>query len=106
LLAALIDGASRAHKFDEFLESMDAQTPDLLPATLHARMVWINSALTRLRQFVNAVPDAERRAVVNDVYVALCDACGPVAADRILASAIQVTEQTPEARFSSPRSFL
>jgi hypothetical protein len=106
LLAALIDGATRARKFDDFLESMDAQAPSLSPATLQARTVWINSALTKLRQFVNVVSDAERRAVVNDLYVALCDACGPVAADRILAAAVQATEQTPEAGFSSPRSFL
>jgi hypothetical protein len=106
LLAALIDGATRARKFDDFLESMDVQTPDLSPSTLQARTVWINGALTKLRQFVNVVPDAERRAVVNDLYVALCDACGPVVADRILAAAVQATELTPEAGFSSPRSFL
>jgi len=106
LLAALIEGATRARKFDDLLESMDAQAPKLSPVTLQARMVWINSGLTKLRQFVNVVPDAERRAVVNDLYVALCDACGPIAADRILAAALLAAEQTPEAAFSSPRSFL
>jgi len=106
LLAALIECATRAQKFDDLLESMDAQAPKLSPGTLQARVVWINSGLTKLRQFVNVVPDAERRVVVNDLYVALCDACGPIAADRMLAAALLAAERTPEAAFSSPRSFL
>jgi hypothetical protein len=106
LLAAMIDGVARAQKFDDFVEALESQAPELSNSAMQARTVWINGALTKLRQFVNAVPDAERRTVVNDLYVALCDACGPVIADRILASAVQTTEQSPEARFFSPRAFL
>jgi hypothetical protein len=106
LLAAMIDGVTRAQKFRDFLEALDAQTPDLAPATLRERTLWVNSGLTRLRQFVNIVPDGERRTVVNDMYVALCDACGPVSADRILSAAVETTEKSAEAPFCSPRMFL
>jgi hypothetical protein len=105
-LSALVDGTVRAQKFDDFLEALDAQTPDIARTTLNARAVWINGGLTQLRQFVNNVPASERRLVVNDIYVAICDACGPVTADRILATAVQATEQTIEARSFSPREFL
>jgi hypothetical protein len=105
-LSALIDGTVRAQKFDDFLESLDAQTPDIARTTLNARAVWINGGLTQLRQFVDNVPAFERRTIVNDIYVAICDACGPVTADRILATAVQATEQTIEARSFSPREFL
>ena len=106
LLAALTDGITRAQKFDDFLEALDAQNPELTPVSSRARTIWINGGLTGLRQFVNAIPDRERRAIVNDMYVALCDACGPVAADRILAAAVQSTQHSVEAPFCSPREFL
>ena len=106
LLAAMIDGVVRAQKFDDFIEALESQSPSLASSTLQARSAWIKGGLTKLRQFVNLVQDGERRIVVNDLYVALCDACGPVIADRILAIAVQATEQSPEARFYSPRAFL
>jgi hypothetical protein len=106
LLAGLIDGVARAQKFDDFLAALESQEPDLSRRVTQARTVWINGALTKLRDFVNVIPDDERRAVVNDLYVALCDACGPVAADRILAAAVTAAEQSAEARFASPREFI
>jgi hypothetical protein len=106
LLAGLIEGVVRAQKFDDFLEALEAQAPALPTSVMQARTVWINGGLTKLRQFVNVVSDMDRRAVVNDLYIALCDACGPVNADRILAHAVHAAEQIPEARFHSPRVFL
>jgi hypothetical protein len=106
LLAALIDGATRMQKFDDFIEALQSQEPELSPSTRLARNVWISSAVTKLRPFANSVPGSEQRIVINDVYVALCDACGPVTADRILASAVRTAEQAPEAQFHSPRTFL
>ena len=106
LLAGLIEGATRVQKFDEFLEALGAQKPELPQSTKLARYIWINGALTQLRQFVDSVPASDQRGIINDVYVALCEACGPVLADRILAFAVQTAEQGPEARFYSPRSFL
>jgi hypothetical protein len=106
LLAAIIEGVTRAHKFTDFLEALEGQALKVSPATIRARTIWINSGLTQLRQFANVVADGERRAIVTNAYVALCEACGPVIADRVLATAVQSIEQSPEATFCSPRSFL
>lgn len=44
--------------------------------------------------------------LVNIFYIALCEAAGPTIADALLANAIHVVEQTPEARLYHPRQLL
>jgi hypothetical protein len=106
LLAALIEGATHARKFDEVLDALTTQSPELHTPTKLARDTWIKGALTQLRQFAERVPASEQSAVVNDLHVALCSACGAAMAERILVSALDTVERTSEAQFFSPRSLL
>jgi hypothetical protein len=43
---------------------------------------------------------------VNLLYVALCEALGPVAADQVLTRAVKRAEQGPAARLFSPRKLM
>lgn len=45
-------------------------------------------------------------ALVHALYVALCDALGPVDADHVLVQAVRLAEQRPEARQVPPNRFL
>ncbi len=45
-------------------------------------------------------------ALVHQVYVALCEALGPVDADHLLVSAVRQAERLPEARACPPQRFL
>lgn len=50
--------------------------------------------------------DQELHKIVNNLFVWMCGAFGPVEADRILLQAVKHTEQLPEAFECSPRKFL
>ena len=49
---------------------------------------------------------AQANQLVGLIYVFLAEALGPVDADRMLSSAVQVVEATPAGRVQSPRAFL
>jgi len=106
LMLALIESVRRLHKLDDFVAALNAQQPMLSPATLRARAVWIHGALANLQQFADSVLQAERRSVLNDLYLALCEACGPGDADAVVTLAVHATEQVPEAQTHSPRPLL
>jgi hypothetical protein len=45
-------------------------------------------------------------SLVHELYVALCEAVGPVSADQVLVQAVHRAEQRPEARQVPPSRFL
>ncbi|MEY2688264.1 MAG: hypothetical protein RL375_2462 [Pseudomonadota bacterium] len=53
-----------------------------------------------------ALPDQQLAAQVHQLYVALCEALGPVDADHVLNRAVKLVEQTPAARLYSPRKLM
>jgi hypothetical protein len=106
LMDAMIDMATRERKLDDLVESLLLNEVPLSDEVARQRMVWINRKLADTHAFAARVPESDWRALVNDLYVALCDACGPASADRNLAQAVQATEQISEARMFSPRTLL
>jgi hypothetical protein len=106
LIAALIEGVGRLNRLEDFVVALNAQQPRLAPGTLQARATWIDSALVDLQQFAETVPLAERRSVLNDLYLALCDSCGPVEADSLLRGSVDAIERIPDAQVYSPRQLL
>lgn len=106
LLAQIVDGATRARKLDDLLETLSFEAADLAPATARAATLWLKNQLRDARQFAGQVVEPDRRSVVNLSYVALCEAVGPAAADRILGHAVQQAERVPEAVDFSPRQLL
>jgi hypothetical protein len=106
LVDVMIDRAMRGRPLDDVVESMLVKDVAVSEETSRQRMVWINRGLTDTAAFAARVAPREWRALVNDVYVALCDACGPVDADRALGQAVQFAEQLAEARQFPPRSLI
>lgn len=106
LVDTMVDIATREQKLDDLVESLLLNEVAFSDEVARQRMVWINRRLADSRAFASRVPEADWRALVNDLYVALCDACGPVSADRTLAQAVQVAEQIPESRTFNPRTLL
>lgn len=106
LVDTMVDNAAREKKLEELVEAMTLNDVTLSEEVARQRMVWINRRLADSAGFAARVPEASWRALVNDLYVALCEACGPVSADHNLAQAVQVAEQSAEARFFSPRTLL
>jgi hypothetical protein len=106
LVDAMIDGAMREQKLDELIEALTLNDADFTADVARQRVLWINRRLVDSRGLAARVPESDWRALVNDVYVALCEACGPVSADRHLAQAAQLADELPEARSFSARSLL
>jgi hypothetical protein len=52
------------------------------------------------------LPGAKLAEQVHQLYVALCEALGPVGADHVLNRAVKLVEQTPAARLYSPRKLM
>jgi hypothetical protein len=52
------------------------------------------------------LPGAKLAEQVHQLYVALCEALGPVDADQVLNRAVKLVEQTPAARLYSPRKLM
>jgi hypothetical protein len=96
LMAALIDSVRRMRKLDQFVAALRVQQPRVSQATLSARASWIESALANSQQFAGNVPQSERRSVLNDLYLALRDACGRADADAVIAIAVRSTEQVAQ----------
>jgi hypothetical protein len=59
-----------------------------------------------LRQHIEAWSESALVDLVHRLYVAVCEAIGPVPADRMLAAAIQAASMLPEAQSFSPRRLL
>ncbi len=68
-------------------------TPDQTPAD-------------RRRSWRMALSAQQLAGQVHQLYVALCEALGPVDADHVLNRAVKLVEQTPAARLYSPRKLM
>lgn len=106
LLTQLVDGAVRSRKLEDLIESLGFDGAELTAASARAATQWVTHELRDARAFAAQVAEADRRSIVNLVYVALCEAIGPVGADRVLAQATQQAERLPEAIEFSPRQLL
>ncbi len=65
---------------------------------------WANAL--NLKVFKKNIVADELCSAVHCIYIALCEAFGPVKADSILDQAIQQTAKSPAAKTFSPRNFL
>ncbi len=106
VLAGIVDGAARAGKQEDLIATLQDTQSKLTATVQQARAEWLQSQLADSEKFAIRVPGQEHSAVISHVYVALCDAAGPVVADRILARAIEAAEQLAEAVAYPPRSLL
>jgi hypothetical protein len=106
LLTQLVDGAVRVRKLEDLTEILDFAGIELSAVSARAAAQWIANQLRDARSFASQVAVADRRTVVNAIYMALCEAVGPAGADRILGHATQQAERVPEAIEFSPRQLL
>lgn len=107
ILSAMVDGAARAGQHEDLIATLRDHGPAFgSAATSRAVDEWIAGSLADSQRLADRVSDAERRAIVNGVYVVLCEVSGPVSADRILARAVEAAEQLAEAVSFPPRSLL
>lgn len=106
MIAGLVDGAVRAGKRDDLLDTLRETQSSLLGASQRACQDWIKEGLTDCVLLASRLQGREYSAVFNHVYVALCDAIGPVAADKVVGRAVDAAEQLPEAVSCPPRSLL
>jgi hypothetical protein len=106
LLSQLVDGATRARKLEELLELLDFSSCEVGASSTRAATHWAATQLREARSVAGQIAEADRRTVVNVVYMALCEALGPAGADRILSHAVQQAERVPEAIQFSPRQLL
>jgi hypothetical protein len=53
-----------------------------------------------------AIRETDLSSLAHLLYVGLCDAVGPVAADAILTHAVEIAGRLPDARSFSPRQLL
>jgi hypothetical protein len=106
VLRKLVEGGVRSVSPEDFLASLQASCADFRGSTRTAADEWIAGSLADVEHFAARAAAADRRAVINAVYVALCDACGPVAADKILARAVEAAEKLDAAGQCPPRSLL
>lgn len=97
------DGSIAVHDFVASLEAQGAgsglRSEELQPVLLWARGAGSLSGLIHSREEVLG-------RAVHALYVAACEALGPVAADRMLAQAVAAAEALPEARRFPARRFL
>ncbi len=106
LVDSMTDNVAREKKLDDLIEALTLNDVEFREDVARQRMEWIERRLTDSRSLAVLVPESQWRALVNDLYVAMCDACGPASADRNLAQAVQLAEQIAEARAFSPRLLL
>lgn len=107
LVTALQEGVRQAHGrgWDEFRQHALALLPQLrsTPAVREvARLAWASSEPSATRWQI-AAPEATLAELVNLTYVALCEALGPIDADRLLTEAVREAQRIPAARRFSPR---
>jgi hypothetical protein len=88
----LIDG------FRAFLKGEDLSAEALAEARAWARDPGSN--------WVRPLEASELARIAHVLYVALCDAVGPITADEILTHAVEAAAKLPESRVFSPRQLL
>lgn len=97
------DGLGGARLFEEALRrSTDAH--GLTPAGRHALLRW--AAGEDDEGYFQRMASSEYPAVAHLLYVATCEALGPVAADRLLSRAVRQAEALPEAASFPPQRLL
>jgi hypothetical protein len=106
MLRKLVEGGTRSISPEDFVASLQRSCSEFRGGTRAAADDWIAGSLTDVERFAARTATADRRAVINAVYVALCDASGPVAADKILARAVEAAEKLDAAGQCPPRSLL
>jgi hypothetical protein len=106
ILRGLVEGGTRASSQEEMVSAVEASCAELAGSTLAAAQEWVAGSLADIERFAARIPPADGRAVVNAVYVAVCDAVGPVATDKILARAVEAAEKLDAAGQCPPRSLL
>jgi hypothetical protein len=106
VLRKLVEGGVRSVSPEDFVASLQASCSEFRGSTRTAADDWITGSFTDVERFAARAAPADRRAVINAVYVALCDASGPVAADKILARAVEAAEKLDAAGQCPPRSLL
>lgn len=106
ILRKLVEGGIRSIAPDDFVASFQAACSQFGGSTRAAAEEWVAGSLTDVERFAARAAPADRRAVINALYVALCDASGPVAADKILARAVESAEKLDAAGQCPPRSLL
>jgi hypothetical protein len=89
----LLDG------FGEFLKGEALSAPALAEARAWAKD-------PRPESWTHPLETAELAKIAHVLYVALCDAVGPMAADEILTHAVETAAKLPESRVFSPRQLL
>jgi hypothetical protein len=106
VLRKLVEGGVRSISPDDFVASLQASVAEFPGSTRTAAQEWIAGSLTDVERFAARAAPGDRRTVINAVYVALCDASGPVAADKILARAVEAAEKLDAAGQCPPHSLL
>ncbi len=67
-------------------------------------IVWVDTL--SIKSFKRNIVAEELSAIVHCVYIALCEALGPVKTDKILNQAIRYSSKLPAAKIFSPKNFL
>jgi hypothetical protein len=106
MLRGLIDGAVRGSSIADLVAAVQASCAELRGGTRTAADEWVAGSFDDCEWFAARTAPADRRAVVNAVYVAVCDVAGPSAADKILARAVEAAEKLAESAEAPPRSLL
>jgi len=108
LASSLVGGVRQFHaaELPELLSDCRARFERLrLPAALRQRARDALSSTEPAAWYLDATPE-QLASVVHELYVGLCEALGPVAADQVLVQAVRQAEQRPEARQVPPSRFL
>ena len=106
ILRKLVEGGMRSISPEDFVASLQASCAEFRGSTRTAADQWVAGSLTDVERFAARAAPADRRAVINSVYVALCDASGPVAADKILARAVEAAGKLDAAGQCPPHTLL
>lgn len=110
-MAATIAGGIRREPGDakdEFVSSIvrSADIADMGKTHANAVSRWALSGNPADLAVLSTLTAANFRSLMHAIYVAAVEACGPIAADRLLARAVQIADVLPEASRFSPRELL
>lgn len=97
------DGLGGARLFEDALRRQ-ADSHGLTPAGRHALLRW--AAEEDDDGYFQRMSSSEYPAIAHLLYVAACEALGPVAADRLLSRAVKQAEALPEAASFPPQRLL
>ena len=84
ILSGIVEGVARAGKTDDLTASLEDARVRFSDGAKVVIGEWLERGLAGADRVAARVPDLHHAMVLNQVYVALCDAVGPVLADRIL----------------------